>query len=112
MSDTPVPPQYSWICQECGRKVPNRVDLCRCGSERDPDATGAQRATGVEDATGGSVADQPRPTSMLPWVVLGLVTLAAAGTLIALQVIPVKPTPAPPNVVNTPTGPALPVEPP
>ena len=30
---------------------------------------------------------------MLPWIVLGVVTLVAAGTLIALQVIPVRPKP-------------------
>src|SRR5918993_350600 len=116
MSDAPVP-QYSWICPGCGRKVPNRVDLCRCGSERDPggavlsaEAMGDPSAkAGVDGATSAAGAGEPKQTSSrLPWVVLGFATLAAAGTLIALQVIPVKPTPAPPNAVNTPIAPALP----
>lgn len=27
-------PQYSWVCPECSRKVPNRFDQCRCGAAR------------------------------------------------------------------------------
>ncbi len=107
MSDSP---QYSWICSECARRVPNRLDTCRCGNGRNPGSTGATEAIGAEgatsaigaeDATGAEGATainveviQPSPrASMLPWVVLSVVTLAAAGTLIALQVIPVKPKP-------------------
>jgi hypothetical protein len=87
MSDTPVQPQYSWICPECTRKVPNRFETCRCGTARPEDFAVVEG----DPATWGP----PAPTaSKLPWIVLGLVAFAAAGTLIALQVMPVKPAPA------------------
>jgi S1-C subfamily serine protease len=86
MSDTPDTPQYSWLCPECGRKVPNRVEACRCGTARD---LGALEASGALGATGAS--EPPQRSPMLPWIVLGVVTVIAAGSLIALQVIPVRP---------------------
>ena len=49
-------PQYSWICSECARKVPNRLDTCRCGNGRDPGTTGAMGATGATVAEGTIVA--------------------------------------------------------
>ena len=36
---------------------------------------------------------QARSSSILPWIVLGVVTVIAAGSLIALQVIPIGPQP-------------------
>ena len=48
---------------------------------------------------------------MLPWVVLGVVALGAAVTLIALQVIPVKPTPAVTATVDAPVYSSVPIEP-
>ena len=106
MSDISVQPQYSWLCPGCGRKVPNRYDTCRCGEGRDaaagamsatgamgaaPDAMGATSAIGAEGAIG---ADEPqRRSPVLAWMVVGFVTLAAAGTLIAIQVMPVRPQP-------------------
>ncbi len=53
----------------------------------------------------------PPPTpSKLPWIILGLVALAAAGTLIALQVLPARPQPQAaarlsPNVPTAPLAP-------
>lgn len=83
MTDTPVQPQYSWICPDCTRRVPNRFETCRCGCARPEDF-----AVIEGDST---VWGPPPPTSSkLPWIVLGFVTFAAAGTLIALQVMPVK----------------------
>jgi S1-C subfamily serine protease len=94
MSDTPVNPQYSWICPECTRRVPNRFETCRCGCARDAGAMGAMGAEGAEGAE-GTVWGPPPPTpSKLPWIILGVVALAAAGTLIALQVMPVKSAPS------------------
>jgi S1-C subfamily serine protease len=86
MSDAPVQPQYSWVCPECTRRVPNRFDSCRCGCARPEDFDAP-----AGDAT---VWGPPPPTSSkLPWIVLGFVALAAAGTLVALQVIPARPQP-------------------
>ena len=84
MNDIPSGPQYSWTCPECARRVPNRVDECRCGFVRDPEA--------VFDELDilAPPAPPPAKSSVLPWVVLGIVAAAVAGTLIALQVIPVR----------------------
>jgi S1-C subfamily serine protease len=102
MSDA-VQPQYSWICPECTRRVPNRFDSCRCGCARPEDF-----AAPAGDAT---VWGPPPPTSSrLPWIVLGVVALAAAGTLIAIQVIPAKPAPVV-AAVETPLKPSVPAEP-
>jgi S1-C subfamily serine protease len=40
------PSATSWVCSECGRRVPPAVATCRCGSSRRPVATSP-----VEDAT-------------------------------------------------------------
>ena len=103
MTDTPVSPLYSWTCV-CGRKVPNRFDTCRCGQARDTtDETGA---------IGAAIQEPPRAqsSSTLAWLVLGFVALAAAGTLIAIQVIPVRPQPQAAAIVHD-VAPAAPVVP-
>jgi S1-C subfamily serine protease len=83
MSDSP----HSWTCPQCGRRVPSRVSECRCGLQQPDDGLAG-------DAPSAVAAAVAAPTSsILPWIVLGVVTLAAAGTLIALQVIPVRPQP-------------------
>jgi S1-C subfamily serine protease len=93
-------PEFSWLCPECGRRVPNKMEICRCGGSR------------VEVLPAGSLdapsTTAPAPRSnMLPWLVLGIVTVAAAGGLIALQVIPVKGGPA--AVVSDPAAPSAPI---
>jgi S1-C subfamily serine protease len=53
------------------------------------------------DADAQTTWGPPPPTSSkLPWIVLGLVTFAAAGTLIALQVMPAKSASAPSEAVD------------
>ena len=78
-------PQFSWTCPACSRTVPNRVAECRCGAAR-PDPVGSPQIQEVDSAT--------RSSSAAAWVVLGLVAIAAAGTLIALQMMPLR-APAP-----------------
>src|SRR5688572_25266387 len=92
MTDASVAPQYSWTCADCGRKVPNRFDMCRCGATRDSGGNGETGAMGAI----GTIGAEPSPphASILPWLVLGFVALAAAGTLIAIQVIPLRPQPS------------------
>jgi S1-C subfamily serine protease len=76
----------NWTCPSCSRKVPSRLDTCRCGFVREPD-TSALGASGAADA------DARGGTSLISWVVLGAVAAAAAGMLIALQVVPAKVNP-------------------
>ncbi|HET9466928.1 MAG TPA: trypsin-like peptidase domain-containing protein, partial [Vicinamibacterales bacterium] len=117
MTDTLVPPQYSWVCAECGRKVPNRIDVCRCGAARFADLGDTVAAP---DAPVAPIAPNA-PNSKLPWIVLGVVTLIAAGALIALQVIPVQPqtqaaaivpdiAPGAPVAPTAPVAPVAPVD--
>jgi len=83
--------------------VPNRFDLCRCGAER-------SGAAGAIDTTSALGEEEPQPrSSSIPWFVLGIVTVVAAGGLIALQVIPGRPRPQTAAIVPD-GGPAL-VEP-
>jgi len=110
MSDAPVLPLYSWICTECGRKVPNRFDVCRCGGAR-AEELGAVGAIGESEAMEAPVLVEPpeRRSSMVSWMLLGFVALCAAGTLIALQVVPVR---SPPQAaVIAPDAPISPVAP-
>ncbi|MSO56903.1 MAG: serine protease [Acidobacteria bacterium] len=85
MTDTPLGPQFSWTCPECARQVPNRLDECRCGFVRNPEAALDELSTLA------AVVAPPARSSFLPWVVLGAVAATAAGALVALQVIPVGP---------------------
>jgi hypothetical protein len=66
-------------------------------------------------ASDAPIEESPRPrsSSTLAWVVLGFVTLAAAGTLIAIQVIPVRPQPQAAAMVHdvAPSSPLLPETP-
>ena len=98
--------------------MPNRVDTCRCGTAQDttgvleaPGPLGALGASGATDA-GAPQARSP----VLPWIVLGVVTVAIAGGLIALQVIPVRSqTPQPaasaPDTQPAPVVPFAPIAP-
>jgi S1-C subfamily serine protease len=83
----------TWTCPSCTRKVPSRHDTCRCGFVRGPE-------TGVP-------IDERGKSSLLPWVVLGGVAAAAAGMLIALQTVPIKPNAAsvePSGELSAPTA--------
>src|SRR6266511_3955900 len=85
----PIQPTFVWNCPECGRRVPNRLNDCRCGYQRDGEAALAPVAPSALSAP------PPPSAKLLPWVVLTGVALAAAGTLIALQVAPIKQNRAP-----------------
>ena len=74
---------FSWTCPECSRQIPIRVDACRCGFSRNGAATGVP-----------AIYSEPRsasePQSWFPWIALGAVAVIAAGSLVALQVLPVR----------------------
>jgi S1-C subfamily serine protease len=81
--------QFVWTCAACGRRVPHRVDLCRCGARR--------AAAPAEPATGG-----------YRLLVAGIV-LGAAMALLLLRSSPGTPaaTPTPP-VSTSPAATAKP----
>ncbi|RPI53177.1 MAG: hypothetical protein EHM55_14555 [Acidobacteria bacterium] len=71
-------PAYSWLCPGCGRQVPNRMEICRCGTSQADAVVIAPEPEGTQPATTAK-------SNVLSWVVLGTVTVIAAGTLLALQ---------------------------
>ncbi len=79
-------PEFSWLCPECGRRVPNKTEICRCGGTR-------VEVLPAGALDGAGPAEPAARSSMLPWIVLGIVAVAAAGGLVALQMIPVKSSP-------------------
>jgi S1-C subfamily serine protease len=101
MTEGSARPNFVWICPACGRKVPSRLTVCRCGSHRGSD--GAQRASdGPQRESDGSDAAWP-PADAPPappsgvgskaafhWLVLMGVAGIAIGLLIAVQVLPAK----------------------
>lgn len=97
MSDAPVPQQFVWICPKCARKVPNRLTECRCGFPRDGELSVADDGLNSGETPGAALpapaTPAPRSSSALSWIILGVVAAIAAGTLIALQVVPVRPVP-------------------
>lgn len=75
--------QFSWTCGACGRKVPSRVDACRCGFVRDG-------ATPFVPEGQGEAGPHGRGQNWFQWAVLGVVAVIAAGALVAIQVAPVR----------------------
>ncbi len=73
--------------------MPKRFDTCRCG------------ASGALPVPESASLETPKPaSSALSWIALCFVALAAAGTLIALQVIPVKSAATQPASAFAPGG--------
>ena len=74
--------QFSWLCPKCGRRVPNRAEICRCGEPR-VEATPLEADSSQPDAPS---AKPKGPSSLLAWTIVGVVSIAAVGTVIGLQV--------------------------
>ena len=97
-SEPPSGPQFVWICPQCSRKVPQRLDVCRCGFQRDSDGFDGA----FEPAEGGaSLALLAPPAPSAPhfrWLVLVGVAGAVIGLLLALEMLRKPPAPeAPPS---------------
>src|SRR5207249_5565459 len=88
MEQLPSSPSFVWVCPKCGRKVPNRLNECRCTYQR-----GAEDIAFAPDASLAPPAPltPPAPTSSFHWMVLIGVAGAAVGLLIALQLMPKQP---------------------
>src|SRR5260221_321363 len=90
-------PIFVWPCRSCGRKVAKRLDVCRCGVKRDPawpDEAQPEAPAAVSVAPHAVTARGPR-SSALQWVFLVGGAAVAAGTLVAIQTLPVHRTPPP-----------------
>src|SRR5205085_9790145 len=85
MEQLPPSPSFVWVCPKCGRKVPNRLNECRCTYQR-----GAEDIAFAPDAPLAPLAP-PAPTSGFHWMVLIGVAGAAVGLLVALQLMPKQP---------------------
>src|SRR4051812_15252363 len=92
MNEAPAQPQRVWTCQKCGRKMPARLDVCRCGAMRQPGTPDeASPATEIKPAY-EPVENPPAPASqgVLQWIVLLTVAVIVAGALVAIQVVPTR----------------------
>jgi hypothetical protein len=69
-----VVPAFSWICPECGRRVPNTVAACRCGFGFDDTAQPADPTMPSETV---SYTPEPREGVGLGTVAAGAVTVVA-----------------------------------
>jgi serine protease Do len=72
-------PNFAWMCPSCGRRVPRRVDECRCGAR--------QVEFPIDSATAPPPAAQPRErraNTGAVWLVAGLV-LGGILVLVAMR---------------------------
>ena len=82
-------PTFTRICPQCGRRVPRRLEECRCGQALDP------------------LADVPSPTrtraTLVKWAVAagGIAAVAAAAVLILWHTRPSAAEPIVPRVTST-----------
>src|SRR5215216_6793769 len=109
MTEAPEQPQYVWTCRTCRRKMPVRLDICRCGTRRDagsPDEPASVIAAPKDSAP--LPQSRASGSSLLQWMVLLTVAAIAIGSLVAIQVVPVR------NSASTMarSGPATPAPPP
>ncbi|HTL03910.1 MAG TPA: trypsin-like peptidase domain-containing protein [Vicinamibacterales bacterium] len=112
----PPEQQFVWTCRKCGRKLPTRLDICRCGTRREPGSPEEPAVVGRvsppdHDAAVGRVSPrdsegETRPTGVLNWAILFTVATIAIGALVAIQVVPVRKTATPPPDVK-PVAPEL-----
>jgi S1-C subfamily serine protease len=94
MSEGSTRPNFVWTCPACGRKVPSRLSVCRCGSHRGSD--GAQRESDGSEGAWPAADVPPEPPAALGskaafhWLVLMGVAGVVIGLLIAVQILPAK----------------------
>src|SRR2546422_10828666 len=91
---TEAPDQFVWTCPGCGRRVPHRVEACRCGARR--------AAAQGEPGTSG------RSYTLLVVAVL----LGAGVSLILLRSASPRSEPTPTPIASTAPGPTVAPQPP
>jgi S1-C subfamily serine protease len=117
MTEAPEQPQFVWTCRKCGRKLPTRLDICRCGTRREPgspeepvpaSAAGPKESVRQESPAPAETGPVNAGSGILNWMVLVAVAAMAIGALVALQVMPVRKPPAPPASAMAPPQPSSP----
>ena len=100
-------PQFSWVCPECSRKVPNRFELCRCGAAR-PDVEILPE--GALDDTASDVPDRAaRGQQSSTWILIALVTAIGVGGVLAVRSRATTATASAPLAPLAPLAPEAPV---
>src|SRR5436190_9029867 len=119
MTDATEQPQFVWTCQKCGRKLPTRLDICRCGTRRAPGSPEEPVSVPVASPKGPALRTEDAPIErspgpsgpgMMNWIVLFAVAAIVVGALVAIQVVPVKKAPAASTSADGSTSP-LPAQP-
>jgi S1-C subfamily serine protease len=72
-------PSFLWTCPSCGRRVPRRVDECRCGFK--------QADAPVEEAGAPAPAIAPTPSRSSAWALLLFGVSLLAGTALVVHLI-------------------------
>ena len=86
--------EYSWICPACDRRVPARLNICRCGFEQDPALIPGSALYPAEPAASNRAFGGIVP------LVVGAVVLVGLAAFIATRVF--RPETAPAAAVLTP----------
>ena len=96
-------PNLAWTCPSCGRRVPRRVDECRCGFN--------QADAPVVEAPLPSVDPEPAGSSSRGLLLAGGFVLACVVLLFAMMRMDSRPPNAPTEPAAAPVAPASPAAP-
>lgn len=89
-----------WICANCGRRVPPRVDVCRCGAARPDTARQAEDPALVSPAPGAAPVERSGLSIPLGWAFVACLAVAATITAILWRPAPTSP----PSAAQGPTA--------
>ena len=78
----------TWPCPNCGRRVPNRVSQCHCGTTRE-DAERLAAAGGPEPPARGGAVPRPRPRRFGPPLRIGPLGGDVKALLVAIVIVTV-----------------------
>ncbi|MBI3401922.1 MAG: trypsin-like peptidase domain-containing protein [Acidobacteria bacterium] len=89
MTESP-PPAFSWLCPECGRRVPASVTTCRCGAVREASPPAAQEpvATPAPESTQAPTPARSSPAGVVVGAVVVLAAVAAAWYRLTSSPVP------------------------
>ena len=103
--EAPSSEQLAWTCPACTRRVPPRVDVCRCGFLHSDLPLDTASATVAED--------EPPPSRRGALLAIGVAAVAAAAMLPLLSKLnPPTPVAAPAAIVEQPAIAETPAQPP
>lgn len=98
----PEAPHFIWICPQCSRRVPNRLDSCRCGFSREPGSH--EFEVGVEAEAEPAPAEKAGLFRSAATTIAGAMALAAIAAVVAVRVLKPEPAGDGPIAYSQPTG--------